>query len=60
MAVSHGSLPFQEQIDYFRGKTDIPSRTWTDIYQVEHDWAFVVAGTTKRALLSDMRPEFIE
>lgn len=55
MAVSHGSLPFQEQIDYFRGKTDIPSRTWTDIYQVEHDWAFVVAGTTKRALLSDMR-----
>ncbi|SDA18147.1 Phage Mu protein F like protein [Pseudomonas sp. NFPP10] len=55
MAVSHGSLPFQEQIDYFRGKTDIPSRTWTDIYQVEHDWAFVVAGTTKRSLLSDMR-----
>jgi hypothetical protein len=55
MAVSHGSLPFQEQIDYFRGKTDIPTRTWTDIYNVEHDWAFVVAGTTKQNLLADMR-----
>ncbi|MCK1791175.1 PBECR2 nuclease fold domain-containing protein [Pseudomonas violetae] len=55
MAVSHGSLPFQEQIEYFRGKTNIPTRAWTDIYNVEHDWAFVVAGTTKQALLADMR-----
>lgn len=55
MAVSHGSLPFQEQIDYFRGKTDIPTRAWTDVYNVEHDWAFVVAGATKQGLLSDMR-----
>ncbi|VVN72559.1 hypothetical protein PS726_00499 [Pseudomonas fluorescens] len=55
MAVSHGSLPFQEQIDYFRGKTNIPTRAWTDVYNVEHDWAFVVAGTTKQALLADMR-----
>lgn len=55
MAVSHGSLPFKEQIDYFRGKTNLPSRAWTDAYAAEHDWAFVVAGATKRDLLSDMR-----
>ncbi|WP_060495318.1 PBECR2 nuclease fold domain-containing protein [Pseudomonas sp. GTC 16482] len=55
MAISHGSLPFKEQIDYFKGKTNLPSRAWTDLYAAEHDWAFVVAGTTKRDLLADMR-----
>jgi hypothetical protein len=55
MAVSHGSLPFKEQIDYFKGKTNLPTRAWTDIYAAEHDWAFVVAGTTRRDLLADMR-----
>ncbi|HGY9637897.1 TPA: PBECR2 nuclease fold domain-containing protein [Pseudomonas putida] len=55
MAVSHGNLPFQEQIDYFKGKTNLPSRAWTDLYAAEHDWAFVVAGATKRDLLADMR-----
>jgi len=55
MGISHGSLPFKEQIEYLQGKTDIPTRAWTDIYNVEHDWAFVVAGTMKRDLLSDMR-----
>ncbi len=55
MAVSHGSLPFQEQLDYFRGKVSLPTRSWTDIYKEEHDWAFVVAGANKRALLADLR-----
>ncbi|MCF6763783.1 PBECR2 nuclease fold domain-containing protein [Pseudomonas fragi] len=55
MAVSHGSLPFQEQIDYFRGKVDVPTRGWTDIYNAEHDHAFVVAGAVKRDLLADLR-----
>ena len=55
MAVSHGSLPFKEQIDFFRGKTDLPTRAWTDAYTSEHDWAFVVAGATKLDLLADLR-----
>ncbi|MBK5005278.1 PBECR2 nuclease fold domain-containing protein [Pseudomonas sp. S32] len=55
MAVSHGNVPFQEQIDYFKGKTNLPSRAWTDLYAAEHDWAFVVAGATRRDLLTDMR-----
>ena len=55
MAVSHGSLPFQEQIDFFRGKTSLPTRAWADVYKEEHDWAFVVAGASKRDLLTDLR-----
>lgn len=55
MTVSHGSLPFKEQIDYFRGKVDLPTRSWTDIYSAEHDYAFVVAGAVKRDLLADLR-----
>ncbi|PTU03549.1 hypothetical protein DBR45_06485 [Pseudomonas sp. HMWF031] len=55
MAVSHGSLPFQEQIDFFRGKTNLPTRAWADVYKEEHDWAFVVAGASKRDLLIDLR-----
>lgn len=55
MTISQGSLPFQQQIDYFKGKTNLPSRVWTDLYAAEHDWAFVVAGATRRDLLTDMR-----
>jgi len=55
MAVSHGSLPFKEQIDYFRGKVDLPTRSWTDIYTTDHDYAFVVAEAVKRDLLADLR-----
>lgn len=55
MAVSHGSLPFKEQIDYFKGKVNLPTRSWTDIYNAEHDYAFVVAGAVKQDLLADLR-----
>ncbi|WLI50620.1 PBECR2 nuclease fold domain-containing protein [Pseudomonas sp. FP833] len=55
MAVSHGSLAFQEQIDYFRSKVDLPTRAWTDVYAADHDYAFVVAGAVKRDLLTDLR-----
>ncbi len=55
MSVSHGSLPFQEQIDYFGGKINLSTRSWTDLYGPEHDYAFVVAGAIKRDLLVDLR-----
>lgn len=55
MSTSYGSLPFKEQIDFFKGKANLPSRAWTDLYAAEHDWAFVVAGATRRDLLTDMR-----
>lgn len=55
MSVSHGSLPFKEQIDYFQGKVNLPTRSWTDTYATEHDHAFVVAGAMKRDLVSNLR-----
>ena len=48
-------LPFQEQIDFFRKKLNLPTAAWDDIWQSAHDRAFVVAGATKADLLDDLR-----
>jgi len=50
-----GSLPFAEQIEFFRGKLDLPTATWRDIWQEQHDRAFVVAGAMQADLLADLR-----
>lgn len=55
MAAEYGSLPFDEQIKFFRQKVNLGTRAWTDIWQQQHDHAFVVAGAMKRALLTDLR-----
>jgi hypothetical protein len=47
-------LPFQEAIDFYKGKLKLPSSGWTDIWQEQHSHAFVIAGATKDALLEDM------
>lgn len=48
-------LPFQEQIDFFRAKLNLPTQYWDDIWQEAHDRAFVVAGAMKADLLDDLR-----
>lgn len=48
-------VPFQEAIDYLRQKVNLPTRTWRDLQGRAHDRAFVVAGATKEALLTDLR-----
>ncbi|MDF7669876.1 PBECR2 nuclease fold domain-containing protein [Orbaceae bacterium ESL0721] len=52
---TYGSLPFKEQIAFFRRKTNVPTNSYTDIYNNEHDYAFVVAGANRNALLNDFR-----
>ncbi len=52
---SYGSLPFQEQSEFFRRKVNLPTSGWTDVYTAEHDWAFVVAGANRDALVADFR-----
>lgn len=47
--------PFQEQVDFFRQKLNLPTEAWDDIWQAAHDRAFVVAGATKADLLDDLR-----
>ena len=52
---AYGSLPFKEQTEFFRRKLNLPTQSWTDIYTHEHDWAFVVAGANRDAIVSDFR-----
>lgn len=49
-------LPFAEQIAFFRGKLGnlVPTAKWTDLWQQEHDVAFMVAGAAKADLLADL------
>lgn len=48
-------LPFQDQIDFFRAKLNLPTEVWDDIWQAAHDRSFVVAGAMKADLLDDLR-----
>lgn len=47
--------PFQEAIDYFKQKVRLPSKHWRDLEGRAHDRAFVIAGATKDAFLTDMQ-----
>lgn len=53
--VAYGSLPFKEQNEFFRRKANVPTNSYVDIYNNEHDYAFVVAGANRNALLNDFR-----
>lgn len=46
---------FQEQIDSFKKKLNLPTQRWDDIWQGAHDRAFIVAGAQKADLLNDLR-----
>lgn len=49
------NLSFPEQIAFFAGKINLATATWRDIWQAQHDRAFVVAGAAKAELLDDFR-----
>ncbi len=53
--VSYGSLPFREQIGFFRRKLNVPTEAWTDVYAGGHDTAFMVAGANRDDLVADFR-----
>lgn len=55
MVAEYGSLPFNEQIQFFRNKVNLPTQAWTDIWEGMHSRAFVVAGAMKDDLLTDLR-----
>ncbi|MEZ5571185.1 MAG: phage minor head protein [Halioglobus sp.] len=54
MAIEYGGLPFKEAVDYLQGKVNLPTKSWTEIWQGEHTKAFTVAGATKDELLTDL------
>lgn len=49
------NLPFDEAIEFFRKKLNLPTRTWKDIWKAMHARAFVVAGAMKEDLIQDLR-----
>lgn len=51
----YGSLPFAEQIAFFRRKANVNTDAWTDLWQAEHDHAFMVAGANRDDLVADLR-----
>lgn len=53
--VAYGSLPFREQIAFFRAKRNVLTEAWTDVWEAEHDHAFMVAGANRIDLLVDLR-----
>ncbi|MCG9624630.1 F protein [Vibrio mediterranei] len=55
MPVNYGSLPFDEQISYFRQKTNLGTERWADVWRQAHDRSFMVAGAMKDDLLADFR-----
>ena len=54
-AALHTQLPFEEQIAFFRSKTHLGTEAWTDLWQEQHDRAFVVAGAAEADLVADLR-----
>lgn len=54
-STTYGSVPFSEQISFFRRKLNIPTAAWPQVYGPEHDWAFMVAGANRDSLVADFR-----
>mgnify|MGYP001810134951 FL=1 len=48
-------LDFDEAIDFFKNKIRLPTASWTDIWQQQHDTAFVVAGAMRDDMLADFQ-----
>jgi len=54
-SVAYGSLPFAEQIAFFRRKVNVNTQSWLDVWQQAHDHAFMVAGANRDDLVLDFR-----
>lgn len=48
-------IPFQEAVDYLKGKVNLPTRRWDDLRHGAHIRAFSVAGVTRDDMLADFR-----
>jgi len=55
MDFDFAKLNFDDAIQYFRAKTNIPTERWDELWEAEQDLAFTVAGIAAADLLADMR-----
>lgn len=49
------ALPPRQAIEYLRGKTNVTSQHWTDVWRDAHARSFMVAGAATDALVGDFR-----
>ena len=54
MAINYGSLPFKEQIAFFKAKKLVPTKKWDDLIREQHDAGFMIAGAMQADLLADL------
>lgn len=54
MTIAFEKLPFDEAIGFLKDKVNLPSETWTDLWQGMHSRGFVVSGAIKNDLLVDI------
>jgi hypothetical protein len=47
--------PFKEAVEFFRGKLNIPTARWDDLWQDQHARGFMIAGAMRDELLTDFR-----
>ncbi len=53
--VSATKLPFDEQINFFLKKLNLPTDSYLDLQGKDHDYAFVVAGANRNDIIADFR-----
>ncbi len=53
--VTATNLPFDEQINFFLKKLNLPTDSYLDLTGADHDNAFVVAGANRNEIIADFR-----
>lgn len=53
--IGGGFGSFQEAVDYFRQKVNLPSQRWDDIRHGQHARAFIAAGVMRGDVLAEIR-----
>lgn len=53
--VAYGTVPFEDQIAFFRRKRNVLTESYLDVWESEHDTGFMVAGANRDDLLADLR-----
>lgn len=48
-------MPFARAVDFFRGKVDIPTEKWDDLWKEQHSKGFMIAGANRADLVADFR-----
>ena len=53
--VAYGTVPFADQIAFFRRKRGVLTESYLDVWETQHDTSVMVAGANRDDLLGDLR-----